>query len=134
MKLTKDDLLKLDNVGPEVARSLEEFFRSKAIVDEIQELRRLGVTGPFQAPSQSQEPKSQTLAGKRIVITGTLSRPRDYFRNLLKSHGAEVTDSVSKSTHYLLAGAEAGSKLEKALKLGVAVLSESELKSLLGES
>jgi DNA ligase (NAD+) len=132
--MSKDALLELDSVGPEVARSLDEFFRSELFGKELKEFKSLGVTGPFEVAVKTEPPKSQILLGKKIVITGTLSRPREEFRSLLKSHGAEVTDSVSKSTSYLLAGEDAGSKLEKAQKLGVTILSETELQALLGES
>lgn len=75
-------------------------------------------------------PKAQPLAGKTIVITGTLSRPREAVKAQLESLGAKVTGSISGSTDYLLAGADAGSKLDKARALGVPVIGEPELAEL----
>ena len=72
------------------------------------------------------------IAGKTFVITGTLSRPRDEFKALIEANGGKVTGSVSKKTDYLLAGDEAGSKLEKAQSLGVHILAEADLTALLG--
>jgi DNA ligase (NAD+) len=68
------------------------------------------------------------------VITGTLSRPREEIAGLLQAAGAKVTSSVSKKTDYLVAGKEAGSKLEKAQTLGIAVLDESGMRALLGDT
>ena len=71
------------------------------------------------------------FAGTTWVITGTLSEPRDAIAESIRTHGGKVTDSVSKKTSYVLAGEEAGSKLEKAHKLGVRVLSEAEFREML---
>jgi len=76
--------------------------------------------------------KSQILAGKTIVITGTLSRPRDAIKSELEALGAKIAGSVSRNTDLVIAGQEAGSKLEKARALGVRVIGESELARLLG--
>jgi DNA ligase (NAD+) len=77
-------------------------------------------------------PPSGPLAGKTLVVTGTLARyKRDEIESLIAQHGGRATSSVSKNTDYLIAGAEAGSKLAKAQKLGVRVLSEDEFDALL---
>ncbi|MEW8111606.1 MAG: BRCT domain-containing protein, partial [Candidatus Thiodiazotropha endolucinida] len=73
-------------------------------------------------------------SGKTVVITGTLSKPRDEVKQMLQSLGAKVTGSVSKKTDYLLAGEEAGSKLDKAEKLGVAILDEAALRDLVAQN
>jgi DNA ligase (NAD+) len=78
-------------------------------------------TGPAEGP----------LLGKRVVITGTLQRPRDYFVERLEAAGGTFTSSVSKNTDYVLAGEEAGSKLDKARELGVSVLDEAGFEELL---
>ena len=72
------------------------------------------------------------MAGKSFVITGTLSKGRDEFKALIEQHGGKVTGSISKNTGYLLAGEGGGSKRDKAAKLGVTVISEEDLQSLLG--
>ena len=71
------------------------------------------------------------LAGKRVVITGTLERPRNYFVERMEAAGGTFTSSVSKNTDYVLAGEEAGSKLEKARALGVPILDEAGFEELL---
>jgi DNA ligase (NAD+) len=75
--------------------------------------------------------RAQPLAGKTFVITGTLSRPRDAIKAELQAMGAKVTGSVSRNTDYLLAGSDAGSKLQKAEALGVSVIDETALAQLL---
>ena len=75
-----------------------------------------------------------SLKGKTVVITGTLTRSREEFKLILETAGAKVSGSVSKKTDYLLAGAEAGSKLDKAEELGVVVLDEAALEALLAAS
>jgi len=73
------------------------------------------------------------FAGTTWVITGTLSEPREAIAESIRAHGGKVTDSVSKNTGYVLAGEEAGSKLEKAHKLSVRVLSEAEFREILAD-
>jgi DNA ligase (NAD+) len=80
-------------------------------------------TGPSEGP----------LAGKRVVITGTLSRPRGHFVERVEAAGGTFTSSVSKSTDYVLAGEDAGSKLERARSLGVPVIDEAGFEELLSE-
>ena len=71
-------------------------------------------------------------SGKTFVITGTLSHPRDYFEQLIASHGGKATGAISKSTSFLLAGSGGGSKRDKALKLGVPVISEEDFYKMIG--
>jgi len=95
-------------------------------------LRACGVTWT-EGPPEAAAPAP--LAGKTFVITGTLpSMGREDAKALIEAAGGKVAGSVSKKTHYLVAGAEAGSKLDKARELGVAVLDESGLKELLSGS
>ena len=72
------------------------------------------------------------IATIQIIVTGTLSQPRDHFERLIAEHGGKATGAISKSTSYLLAGSGGGSKREKALKLGVPVISEEEFGKLIG--
>jgi DNA ligase (NAD+) len=96
-------------------------------------LKKLKAAGlSFRSEKKTPE-GDRPLAGKTFVITGTLSSfTRDQARAALEAKGATVTDSVSKKTTYLVAGEEAGSKLEKARKLGIPILAEKELLLLLG--
>ena len=77
------------------------------------------------------EKTSENLSGKTFVITGKLSKSRDYFKDLIESHSGTVAGSVSGKTNYLLAGEDAGSKLAKAEKLGIKIISEEELYDML---
>ncbi len=129
---TEDELQQTPDVGPVVARHLFTFLRQPHNLEVIAKLRAAGVswpeTGP--APAAGQLP----LAGKILVLTGTLSQPRDLVKERLQALGARVSGSVSKKTDYLIAGEEAGSKLAKAQALGVAVLDEQGLLDLMSES
>ncbi|MBK9579408.1 MAG: NAD-dependent DNA ligase LigA [Fibrobacteres bacterium] len=115
-------------VGPSVARSLLEFFRAPRGAMLLTKLSEIGIS----PATEQRRPTEGPLSGWVVVITGTLSKPREVFKAMLEEAGAKVTDSVSKKTTALLAGSEAGSKLEKAKTLGVRVLEESELAVLLG--
>jgi DNA ligase (NAD+) len=132
--MSENELLELPNVGPETAKSLYKASHDADFQKEIQELRNLGLEKIFQKASTADpsENKSQgPLSGYTLVITGTLNRSRDEIKKDLKALGAKITDSVSKNTSALIAGEAAGSKLAKAEKLGVPVLGQSELDSLL---
>jgi DNA ligase (NAD+) len=85
----------------------------------------------FSAGTASVVAVSDVLAGQTLVITGTLSQPREHFEELIRSHGGKVSSSVSKKTGHLLCGEEAGSKLDKARSLGVSVLSEEQFLAML---
>jgi DNA ligase (NAD+) len=74
--------------------------------------------------------ENASIAGKAFVITGTLSKPREYFQKLIEDAGGKVSGSVSKKTHFLLAGENAGSKLAKAAEAGVTVLDETQFEAL----
>lgn len=113
-------------IGPSAARSVLAFFRSERGVRILSRLAELGI-----APRGSLPKADGPLNGWIVVITGSLSRPRDEIKGRLEAAGAKVTDSVSKKTTALVAGAEAGSKLEKATALGIKVLDEAELEALL---
>lgn len=122
-------------VGPIVAASVLDFFQSAAGAAVLGRLTELGIDpqsdnfGP--KPSEDLGGADKPLVGKTFVITGTLSAPRDDIAARILSAGGKVSGSVSKNTHYLLAGEGGGSKLDKALTLGVAVIGEAELEGLL---
>jgi DNA ligase (NAD+) len=131
MSFKEEELQEIPNIGPGTAASLARAARSKELKHELEEFRALGLKEAFKKSAVSTAKKEGPLAGLIFVITGTLSRPRDEIRDELKSLGATVSDSVSKNTSYLVAGERAGSKLDKATKLGVSVLSEGELAQLI---
>ncbi|VYS97919.1 NAD-dependent DNA ligase LigA [Campylobacter ureolyticus] len=120
----KDDFLNLDGFGEAMAESLVEFIETN--MDKI-----INLTNIINPKPSVFETKNSAFNNKTVVITGTLSKSRDYFKDLLLENGAKVTNSVSKKTDFLLCGNEAGSKLENALKLGVKVIDESEFLKLL---
>ena len=127
---SEDELLALEGVGEKTARAIRAFFNEPANRILIDELRDLGVepTAPAQASGAV-----EAFAGKTFVLTGTLeSMTREDATARIEAAGGRVSGSVSKKTGYVVAGAEAGSKLEKAQKLGVRVLSEQEFLAMLG--
>jgi len=130
MQADIDALLQVPDVGPVVAEHVFTFFRQAHNQEVIEALIRAGVRWEAIAVPDL---ASQPLAGKVFVITGTLSQPRDEIKQRLIALGAKVTGSVSKKTDYLIAGADAGSKLTKAETLGIAILDESGLNELLEE-
>jgi DNA ligase (NAD+) len=123
------DTTTVEGVGPVVAAHIAGFLAQAHNREAIERLIAAGVHWP--ATAAPAEPRELPLAGKTIVITGTLSRPRELVKAELQSLGAKVTGSISQGTDYLLAGAEAGSKLDKARALGVQVISEAELAQLI---
>ena len=129
MEASVEQLLEVSDVGPVVAESIHTFFQQPHNREVVEQLRACGVTWDEGQPAE-RAPKP--LAGKTIVLTGTLpTLSRDEAKDLLEAAGAKVAGSVSKKTDYVVAGAEAGSKLEKARELGVTVLDEDGLRALL---
>ncbi|HVJ65566.1 MAG TPA: NAD-dependent DNA ligase LigA [Bdellovibrionota bacterium] len=127
-------LSEIANVGPETARTISEYFKSKAARSELEGLRQAGLEAlSGKAAKVAKKVEGGALEGQTVVITGTLSCSRDEMADLLKRHGAKVSGSVSKKTSFVLAGESAGSKLDKAVELGVPVKSETELHKLLSK-
>ncbi len=122
----------IGDVGPAVAESALTFFRSAAGQRTLQRFAELGInpTSDNHAPRPAEAPRLP-FAGKTFVITGTLSQDRDHFKTIIEKNGGKVSGSVSKNTHYVLAGEAAGSKLDKARQLGVPVLDEAAFAALL---
>ncbi|MEE9331265.1 MAG: NAD-dependent DNA ligase LigA [Methylophilaceae bacterium] len=124
-----EDLLAVNDVGPIVAESILQFFAESHNTNAINEMVTLGVNWEEHSGKQG---ASGILQGKTLVLTGTLpTMSRDEAKMLVEAAGGKVSGSVSKKTHYVVAGAEAGSKLEKAIDLGVTVLDETGLHTLL---
>jgi len=123
-----EELQQIPDVGEVVGRSIHEFFREPHNLAVIEKLRNASLR--FDAEPKV-EGASPGFKNTTWVITGTLSQSRDEIAELIRARGGKVSGSVSKKTSYVLAGEEAGSKLEKAKKLGVRVLSEDEFKKML---
>ena len=129
MVASEDALLQVADVGPVVAHSIRTFFDQPHNREVVQALRDAGVTWP---EGEALAPTEMPLAGITVVLTGTLqTMGRDEAKEKLEALGAKVAGSVSKKTHYVVAGAESGSKLDKALALGVPVLDDTGLALLL---
>ncbi|MGO4329950.1 NAD-dependent DNA ligase LigA [Cupriavidus sp. 2TAF22] len=126
-------LLEVNDVGPVVAQSIAGFLAEPHNVEVIEQLRAAGVHWTESEPAARAAPAP--LAGKTFVLTGTLpTLSREDAKERLEAAGAKVAGSVSKKTDYVVAGAEAGSKLEKAEALGVPVLDEAAMLALLAEA
>jgi len=129
MDATEEALLEVNDVGPIVAQSIRTFFDQAHNREVVEQLRACGIRWEEGAPA-SDAPKP--LAGKTFVLTGTLpTLGRDAAKDLIEAAGGKVSGSVSKKTSYVVAGTEAGSKLDKANELGVAVLDEAALLEML---
>ncbi len=128
-KATEEELTNVDQIGPVLAKSIYEYFHSKQNLAVIDKLLAAGVT-----PSAPQEKSSAILADKIFVVTGTLEKfSRSEIEQIIKDNGGKVSSSVSKKTSFVVAGKEAGSKLDKASELGVNVISEKDFQQMIGK-
>jgi len=131
MDATVEQLLEVNDVGPVVAQSLRTFFDQPHNREVVEQLRAAGISWPEHDGTASTEPLP--LAGQTFVLTGTLPvLTRDEAKALIEAAGGKVAGSVSKKTHFVVAGEDAGNKLDKARELGVTVLEEAGLRTLLG--
>ena len=129
---TEAELLAVRDVGPIVAQSIIQFFAETHNLDVVNKLRAAGV---YWTESTGLQQSAGILAGKTLVLTGTLpTLTRDAAKEKIEAAGGKVAGSVSKKTDYVVAGAEAGSKLAKAQELGVAILDEAGLLALLASN
>ncbi len=127
MAVNEEELLQVNDVGPVVAKSLLSFFSEAHNREVVEQLLASGIELEVETSTINPE-----LVGKTFVLTGTLpTMSRDEAKALLGKAGAKVAGSVSAKTHYVVAGADAGSKLEKAQELGVAVIDEAQMLALL---
>lgn len=124
---TTEQLQAVPDVGPEVAAAIRNFFANPANRAVLQRLRAAGLWPEAAAEKTAQGP----LAGKSVLFTGSLARPRGHYQQLAEEAGATVRSGVAKDLDYLVAGEKPGSKLQKALELGVPVLNENEFMALL---
>jgi|KBSMisStaDraftv2_1062788.scaffolds.fasta_scaffold00044_8 DNA ligase (NAD+) len=128
MNAGEEELQQVEEVGPRIAHSILEFFSEPRNRELVEELRGAGLT-----MRGKKKERGTKLAGKVFVLTGTLAHhSRDEAKKMIEDAGGKVTGSVSKKTDYVVAGTEAGSKLDKAKELGITVISEEEMKSLIG--
>jgi DNA ligase (NAD+) len=127
MNASEEELQQVNEVGPRIAQSIAVFFREEKNRELVERLRKakLNFTG-------TRKERGTKLAGKNFVLTGTLTRPRDQAKKLIEDAGGRVVGSVSKKTDYVVAGTDAGSKLDKARELGLTVIGEKDLDELLG--
>jgi DNA ligase (NAD+) len=131
MAASVEQLLEVRDVGPIVAQSIRTFFDQPHNREVVEQLRAAGITWPEHDGAVA-DTGSKPLAGKTLVLTGTLpSLSRDEAKAMIESAGGKVAGSVSKKTDFVVAGDEAGSKLDKARELGVTVLDEAGLRRLL---
>jgi DNA ligase (NAD+) len=129
MDAKTEELIGIREIGPKVADSITSNFAVPANRERIEKMQRLGVT-----PIHVATATGDRLAGKSVVVTGTLTRfSREEIHKLIEREGGKASSSISSKTSYLVAGEAAGSKLEKARSLNVAVLSEEEFLALVGE-
>jgi DNA ligase (NAD+) len=127
MNASEEELQQVNEVGPRIAQSILEFFQEPRNRELVKRLRdaKLRFAG-------TRKERGTKLAGKTFVLTGTLTRPRDQVKKMIEDAGGRVSGSVSKKTDYIVAGTDAGSKLDKARELGVSVIGEKDLDELLG--
>jgi DNA ligase (NAD+) len=117
----------VDEVGPRIAKSIAEFFAARSNRELVAKLEKFGLT-----LTGTKKERGTKLSGQTFVITGTLTNySRDEVKKLIEDAGGKVVGSVSKKTNYLLAGSDAGSKLEKAKELGVPIIAEKEIEQLI---
>jgi len=128
MNASLEQLQEVNEVGPRIAKSIVEFFAETKNRELVERLRKAGLT-----LKGVRKERGTQLAGKTFVLTGTLARhTRDEAKKLIEDAGGKVAGSVSKKTDYVVAGEEAGSKLDKARELGVSVIDESAMEELVG--
>ena len=127
-KTTLEELTEIGGIGPKIAQSIIDFFKTDGSKEIINKIKKAGITSHV----KQIKIKDSKLAGKTLVITGTLeSMTRNKAEELIKNSGGRASSSISKNTDYLIAGLDPGSKLKKAKELGVSVLSEQEFIELI---
>jgi DNA ligase (NAD+) len=129
---SEEDLVAVEEIGPIMATAIHGWFRDPSVVVLIEKLRAAGLNFGERDPKGAAPAADGPLKGTTWVLTGTLSIPREEAAEMIRAKGGKVAGSVSAKTTYLLAGEEAGSKLDKAQKLGVKALNEEEFRKLIG--
>jgi DNA ligase (NAD+) len=125
MEATVEELRQVNEVGPRIAESIQQFFQEAGNRTLVEKLR------PYLNFTGKKKQRGTALAGKTFVLTGTLANhSRDAAKKMIEDAGGKVVGSVSKKTDYVVAGADPGSKLDKARELGVQVVDEKEMEEL----
>jgi len=127
-----DDLIRIPEIGPEVAKSILLFFEQESTNEMLEKLERAGVRYE-KGEVRGAEEAEKILEGKTFIFTGRISMPREEAKSIVERLGGNVASSVSKKTDYVVAGEEPGSKLAKAEKLGVTIIDEGEFKEMVKE-
>jgi DNA ligase (NAD+) len=126
------DLEAIHEIGPVMAASIADFFSKKENRRVIERLKKAGLNLCVRGPGSGVQSQKSAVAGKTFVLTGTLpALKREEASEMVIQAGGKVSSSVSKKTDYVLAGEEAGSKLDKAKQLGVRIIGEAEFRKLL---
>ena len=135
MAASTEQLLQVTDIGPVVALSVRTFFDQAHNREVVHQLRAAGIVWADGLPATATHVvPALPLSGKTLVLTGTLpSLTRNAARTLIEAAGGKVTDSVSPKTDYVVAGTEAGSKLDRAQTLGITVIDEALLRPRLGD-
>jgi len=131
---SEEDLIALEEIGEIMARAIHAWFREPGVLGLIGKLRVAGLNFGERDPQNTTRVAKGKFHGTTWVLTGTLSIPRDEAAELIRAQGGQVSGSVSAKTTYLLAGEEAGSKLQKAQKLGVTIMNEEAFRKLIDGS
>jgi DNA ligase (NAD+) len=127
-----EELAEINDIGPVIAESVQQFFAQEENLRTIERLRAAGVRLDAPAPDGDASAMAQTLQGKVFVLTGTLpTLTRNQARDLITAAGGRVTSSVTRKTDYVVAGEDAGSKYQQAERLNVPILDEADLHQLL---
>src|SRR5207244_4107296 len=133
MRASEERLNQINGVGPIMAKDIHAYFQTEHARKTIQDLKQLGLKLAEDAKPTPAQVGGVDLTGKTFVVTGTLQRyKREEIEGLIKSLGGKAAGSVSKKTDYVVAGADAGSKLDKARELGVTVLTKEAFEELVG--
>ena len=127
MAATEEDLVQVEGIATITALAIEHSLYSDRKKNFIQALKGYGLN----MQAEAKEPTGTKLAGKTFCITGTLSQPRDVFKQMIEDLGGKVTGSVTSKTDYLLAGEGGGSKHAKADSIGVPIINETQFKELI---
>ena len=124
-----DTLKDIPEVGDIIAKSVVDYFSDEENIKIINELRNLGVN--FNYLGKTVDNTNDNINGKTFVITGTLSKSRDYYKEILEELGGNVTGSVTKKTDYVLLGENPGSKYDKAKELNIKIISEEDFNNMI---
>lgn len=128
MNASYEEMIEIDEIGEKMTQSVLEFYKDERNLQLIRKLKEAGVN---MASLEKEVDTKEAFEGKTFVLTGTLQNyTRNEAKDIIESFGGKVSSSVSKKTNYILAGEEAGSKLEKAIKLGVEVISEEDFEKM----